>query len=340
MSEYASIIDTCMKKKIGLVIQGALTSVGRTGHHMRQSPEELKKHGGIVEYDCRENINETIRKYGHLFDHIVVSVFDNQLKPGENFPGAVIVSAPDPGGIPQQGHYKDNNKHRQFISTLNGIEELERKGVEYIVKTRTDISLDFAKLLESFFANDTNKMGVTVMHPKTFLLHDLYFIAKLEMLKKFCEAIEAFGQFEFIPSVHRDMLLKHAYVEYRNKINVPDWAYFPHYPPVGVCAATREVFDYMFKHVYFNIDPEVFAKTLWRGTYFPDDHIASLTKGASGSRRYSIPALIATDWKRYFHFRRETAGKSITPADKVVIVLGALGWDLWNLLKKTVHMVR
>ncbi|MEK7147860.1 MAG: hypothetical protein AAB758_01025, partial [Patescibacteria group bacterium] len=326
-------------KKIGLVIQGALTSVGRTGDNMRQSVEQLKKEGGVIEYDCRENINRIIKEYGHLFDEIVVSVFDNQLKPGDSFPGAKLVSAPDPGGIKQAGHYKDNNKYRQFISTLNGLIELEKDGIDYAIKTRTDISLDFNKLIKDFFAKDRNPntIGATVIHPKTFLLHDLYFMSTLPVLKKFCEAIIAYDKFEFIPSVHREMLLKHAYVEYREAINVPDYAYFPVYPPTGVNAETRKIFDYMFENVYFSLDPQIFKDTLWRGTYFPEDHIASLTKGNPSSRKYNIPALISTDWKRYFHFRQEFLDKPISPIDKVVIKIGEWGSQSWNLFRKMVR---
>src|SRR3989344_3877342 len=142
-----------MNKKIGLVIQGALLSVGRTGNKLHQTPEQLKKEGGVIEYDCRENIQKIIDDFGHLFDEIVVSVFDNQLKDGDGWRGAKIVSAADPGGIKQEGHYKDNNKYRQFLSTLNGLKELEKSGVQYAVKTRTDIYLDLEKLVHSFFSH-------------------------------------------------------------------------------------------------------------------------------------------------------------------------------------------
>ena len=77
--------------KVGLVIQGALLSVGRTGDKLHQTPEQLKKEGGVIQYDTRENINKIIKEFGHLFDEIVVSVFDNQLRPQEFFPGAKIV---------------------------------------------------------------------------------------------------------------------------------------------------------------------------------------------------------------------------------------------------------
>lgn len=328
-----------MSKKIGLVIQGPLISIGRTGDKMRQSVEQLQKEGGVIHYDCRDNINRIISEFGHLFDSIVISTWQNEIKEGEHFPSATLIAAPDPGGIEQKGHYKDNNKYRQFVSTLNGLNELEKRGVDYAVKTRTDIYLDFDKLLKSFFAGDTEKIGATVMHPKTFLLHDLYFVAKFKKLKDFCEAILAYDKFEFIPSVHREIILKPAYALYRGKIGVPEWAYFPVYPPLGVAAKTRKVFDYMFEHVYFNLDPQIFAETLWRGTLFPSDHIAGLTKGVS-SGGYSIPALIATDWERYFHFRHDVYGVPISLGDRMMMKVGKWGWELWNLLRKWVRMIR
>jgi hypothetical protein len=327
-------------RKIGLVIQGPLLSIGRTGNNLHASPEKLQKEGGVIRYDCRGNINRIIEEFGHLFDEIIISTWDEEVKPGESFPGAKLISAPDPGGIKQVGHYKDNNKHRQFISTLNGINELEKSGIDYVIKTRTDISLPLDKLLESFFAHDTTKIGATVVHPTTFLLHDLYFVAELKVLKKFCEAIEAYDKFEFIPSVHRDMILKHAYLEYRSQIGVPDWAYFPFYPPSGISVNTRKIFDYMFEHVYFSLSPEVFRETLWRGTPFPEDHISSLTKGKVSDRKYNIPAFISTDWGRYFHFRQEVRGESIGWSDKLAIMIGKYGWKAWNLLREVVRKVR
>ena len=201
-----------MKKKIGLVIQGPLLSIGRSGGNLHKSPEELRKSGGVIEFDCRDNIQRIVSEFGYLFDEIVVSTWDNEVKEGDGWQGVRLVSQPDPGGIKRPGHYKDNNKFRQFISTLRGLQELEKSGVDYVVKTRTDIYLDFDKLLESFFNeikhNKNPKLiGATVVHRPTFLLHDLYFISTLKAMKGFCEAILNYDRFEFIPSVHREMVL-------------------------------------------------------------------------------------------------------------------------------------
>lgn len=328
-----------MKRKIGLVIQGPLVSVGRTGDKLHQSPEKLIREGGVINYDCRPNIERIIKEFGYLFDEIVVSIFDNQVKPGELFAGAKIISAPDPGGIPQVGHYKDNNKQRQFISTLNGLMELEKGGVDYAVKIRTDIYLDLDKLVNSFFniiekRENKESIGTTVIHPSTFLLHDLYFISEFNALKKFCESLVGYDKFEFIASVHRDMLLKHAYVEYRKEIGVPDWAYFPVFPGGGVNKHTRKVFDYMFENVYFSLDPEIFRGTLWRGTYFERDHVTSLVEGKRHHRKYNIPALISIDWERYFNFRKEIGGRGINFMDKLIIWTGKTGWEMWQIIRK------
>ncbi len=325
-------------KKIGLVIQGPFISIGRTGDRMHENPENLMAKEGIVHYDCRENINRTIREFGHLFDEIVVSTWDNEIKSGESFTGAKLISAPDPGGIKWDRVYKDNNKHRQFISTLNGILELEKNGIEYVVKTRTDIYLDLEKLLESFFANNTRKIGAAVVHPPNFLIHDLYFVAELKTLKDFCQAILAYDKFEFIPSVHREIVLKPAYVLYRKEIDVKDSAYFPNFPPDGVSGETRKVFNYMFDNVFFSLAPAIWKGTLWRGTHFSEDHFANLLGSKDKQqRRYNLPALITTDWECYFAFRKGFFGAETSYPDKIKISIGRFGWRLWNLIRKMVR---
>ncbi|MBX4199185.1 WavE lipopolysaccharide synthesis family protein [Candidatus Parcubacteria bacterium] len=334
-----------MNKKIGLVIQGPLMSIGRAGNRLHDTPEQLAKDGGIVHFDCRENIQRIVDDFGHLFDEIVVSTWDNEVKEGDGWKGVKLVSAPDPGGLKQVGHYKDNNKFRQFLSTLNGLKELEKSGIDYAIKTRTDTYLDIKKLVDSFLADvesNTNSRAIyaTAIQPSTFLLHDLYFASTTKAMIEFCEAILAYDRFEFISSVHREMVLKHAYSEYREVIGVPDYAYFPFYPPVGVSADTRKIFDYMFTHVFFSIDPDVFWSTLWRGAHYEKDHVSSLLEHKQGGRKYNIPALISTDWERYFHFRQETKGEVVTLLDKIVIKTGKWGWEAWNLFRAAVNKLR
>jgi len=329
-----------MKKKIGLVIQGPLLSIGRTGDKLRQTPEQLIAEGGVIHYDCRDNIKRIINEFGNLFDEIVVSTWDNEVKTGDGWVGAKLISAPDPGGIKQANSYKDNNKFRQFLSTLNGLRELEKSGVDIAVKIRTDIYLDLNKLVEDYVANIESKKNpkaiyATVVHPATFLLHDLYFVSSLTAMSEFCESILGFDRFEFIPSVHREMVLKHAYKEYRNDISVPDWAYFPISPANGVNIMTRAIFDYMFKNVYFSLDPDLFKNTLWRGTYFDEKHVSFLIDEKTKVRKgYNIPAWLSVDWKRYFYFKKEITRREVTLIDRVVIMFGEFGWQSWIAFRR------
>lgn len=334
-----------MRKKIGLVIQGPLTSIGKSGEQLRLTLEELNARGGAIHYDCRPNIQRIINEFGSLFDYIVVSTWDNEIMPGESFPGAKLISVPDPGGIKRaKYHYKDNNKFRQYESTLNGLKELEKSGVDYAVKIRADIYLDLQKLTKSFFTsiekNDNPKaIYAPVIHKPTFLLHDLYFAARLKTLKDFCEAILAYDRFEFISSAHMEVILKHTHVQYKRVINVPDWAYFPMSPLLGINSSTRQIFDYMLENIYFPLDPDIFRGTHWRGSRFPGEHVEGLLEVKNPSlRKFYIPGLISTDWERYLHFRRQVTRKKITFMDKIVIKIGKLGWRLWNLVRKVARM--
>lgn len=330
-----------MKKKIGLVIQGPLMSIGKSGEQFYWTFEELEKSGGPIHYDCRPNIERIIKEFGHLFNEIVVSVFDNQLKPGEAFEGAKIVSAPDPGTIPntKKNSYKDHNKFRQFLSTLNGVKELEKSGIDYVVKTRVDTYLDLEKLVNSFFAGIEKKPNpkviyAPVIHKPTFLIHDLYFAGTTKAMKEFCEAVLAYDKFEFISSAHMEIVLKHAHVCYREVIGVPDWAYFPTSPLTGVSRATRQVFDYMLDNIYSPLDPDIFRFIAWRGTQFPRHHVAELLDGHSVPKKINIPGIISTDWKRYFHFREQVYGTEINFKDRIVMFIGKVGRRGWNQILK------
>ncbi len=330
-------------KKIGLVIQGPLLSIGRTGNKLHETPGQIIK-DGLVYYDCRPNIERLIKEFGHLFSRIVVSTWDNEVKEGDGWEGATLIHVPDPGGIKQKNHYKDNNKFRQFLSTLNGLIELEKEGVDYAVKIRTDIYLDLRGLLDSFLADlaehpNHRAVYATVTNPATYLLHDLYFAAELRVLKDFCEAILGFDRFEFIASVHREMILKHAYMFYKAEIGVPDWAYFPVAPPAGVCRETREVFDFMFQNVYRALRPEIFRQTLWRGTHFGADHF-EMIYGGQKARAYDLSSLIAIDWMRYYHFREQISEKKILPVDRFKAKIGRWGWDAWEAFKLVIRMIR
>ena len=136
------------------------------------------------------------------------------------------------------------------------------------------------------------------------------------------------------------MVLKHAYSSYKKRINVPDWAYFPVWPPDGVSAQTRKIFNHMLNEVFFPLDPNVFRTILWRGVRFSEDHVSALLEAKNKPRKYNIPGLFSTDWGRYFHFRLQESGEKITFGNRMKISIGKWGWKLWNTARKTARMAR
>lgn len=339
------------KKRFGLIIQGPLTSFGRGGDKAHLPTQDFGE-DGLVRMDCRENIRRIVENFGGLFDVIVISTWDGEVKPGDGWPGAIVSTCPDPGGIKSKSGglytYKDNNKYRQFVSTYNGITEIEKQAeVDYVIKIRSDQYVDLQKMINTFLQMIDKEecpeqlVFAPYLQPATFLLHDFYFAASFRALKAFCEAILSFDRFEFIDSVHREMVLKHAYVCYRDRIGVPNWAYFPHSPANGVSAPTRRIFSFMFKNVYRSLGEDVLRSVLWRESFFSEEYLASrLHPREFSSRRMNLPSLACIDWRRYYAFLKQTEGRPIGWKEKSVIRGGMLSWNGWQKLRRIVQRVK
>jgi len=355
-------------KKIALVIQGPLLSIGKGGHNAHISQNKLKK-SDLVCYDCRENIKKLINDFGSLFDLIVISTWDNQIKASDQWPAGVkIVAKPDPGGIERPGLYKERNKYRMFTGIKNALDEIDKinKKIDYVVRIRTDQYLDLWELIKSFFRglNNTNKncyrnelIFVPLFRPVDFTVADFYFASTLQAMKKFCNAILSYDNFEFFPNVHREIILKHAYVLYKKKINVPDWAYFPRLPQRGASRKTKRIFRFMFENIYFSLSPETFRSIIFRGSPFTEKYLSSRLRRKDLQsqkernvykkinqffllKKYNVPALASIDWERYFTFCQKFKGIELSWRNKLVIKAGKVGWDLWLLFRRIVSIIK
>jgi hypothetical protein len=323
--------------KIGLIIQGPLLSIGRSGLQLHERADALRT-DVLTQFDCRENIRRIIRDFGSLFDAVVVSVRDDHREPGDGWPGAILVSSPDPGADKMGRSYKDKNLLRHFVSIYWGAVELQKLGIEYAIKIRTDQYLDLRKLRDSFLTDikkydASEAIFVPVIHRPTYFIHDLYFAARTKTLLEFCESIISFKELECTSSVHRDIVLKYAHAKYRDAIGVPERAYFPVWPPCGVSSDTRKIFEDMFSNVFYALNPEVLRSTEWRGAKYEKDYVDRLLDQGTGPRGYNIPALISTNWERYFNFRLVTYGKSVSVRDGIIVWIGAWGWKCWDFIR-------
>lgn len=335
-----------MAKTFGLIIQGPLVSIGRTGGQTHVLKSDLEKQGGFVHYDCRDNINRIIQDFGDLFQTIVISTWESELQSNDVWTKATVIASPDPGDIKRHGYTtRSRNKHRQFISLKAGLGEMEKAAPDLVIKIRTDQYLDLRGLIDSYLqqldiaSDPDNLIGVPLVRSDNYLTHDLYFIATRNTLNKFCDALLAFNRYEFSWCVHRDMLLKHAYINYRQVIGVPDWAYFPIWPPLGASRETKKIFSFMYKNIFVPLGPAVYKTVVARGSLQSNEHIEEYIypKVAEASELKNIlnmPGFISTNWKSYFNWLQETTGEKISWANYLTIQAGSFGWLIFQKIRK------
>ncbi|MDO8470597.1 MAG: WavE lipopolysaccharide synthesis family protein [bacterium] len=349
-------------EKVGLIIQGPLTSFGKSGASAARKlnlSADGKEEDGLVRYDCRPNIQRIIDDFGSLFSAVVVSTWDNELKPGDGWKDVTIVSMPDPGGAMDTSPraYKAHNRNRQFIGIQNGVEWLEKNSdPSYVVFMRTDQYLNLRELLDSFGRhmrrNIPGMICVPFMRPGIFLPSDFYFASELKTMKKFLDAQFSYDRYEFIVDVHRDMVLKYAHSLFRDTLRVPDWAYFPRDPSSGISKQTRTIFARMLGTVFVPLSLRTLQSVEWRGSALSQDYMKSVAteedlpvdvsknRGVTG---ISIPALFSIDWKRYYGFCEIANHAAPSWKENCSIMFGEIGWNVWIMLQggmRTIKRIR
>ena len=132
---------------IGLVIQGPLISSGFCGD------------GTIAKnYRCGEQISELVRNYGTYFDFICVSTWENsdskELNKLKLEKIKVFTSKPlDKLGICA---WETPSARNQFKSSLVGLRECQKKGLEFSLKIRTDQYFDLSEFVNQYFSDPSN----------------------------------------------------------------------------------------------------------------------------------------------------------------------------------------
>lgn len=168
---------------INLIIQGPIYSPGVNGE------------GEVVEFDCINNINSILDKYGNLFHNVVIVTWKKenttQIKRTENLH---ILEVEDIGGDFKRAsnvHWQTENVKRQFFSTWVGLDYLDSKikENELVFKLRTDQSINFNLLITELKNKkliDFNKIVIPflVSIPMVYAA-DYYFLGTKTSLNKF-----------------------------------------------------------------------------------------------------------------------------------------------------------
>lgn len=315
-------------RNIGLIIQGPLVSRGISGRTAHIIERSKLREGDIVSYDCRENIQNIIDRFGHLFSGVVISTWEDEVKPSDSWKGAALVTANDKGlkGESLQG-ILPNNKFKQFFGVLSGIKYLEQHSdVDFIIKMRTDQWLDISKILESvehyLESGRYTPEVIFVPRMKKGGFGDFYFAGNIRTLKSFHRSFLEFNKFEFHSSVHKETWLKYAYVRYRDVIRTSEHGYFSR-PPAGryYCKHSLKIFEFMVQNVFRPLSFSCYRTIVWRGEQlskkglqkvkeqeiFEEDFLKN--KKVSSFFPKECACTPAIDWRRYEDFRCNILGE-------------------------------
>lgn len=275
-------------KKIGIVLQGPLFSPGRKPESSNISRSDLSK-DDVINYIVVENISEIFHSYKDMFEIVCVtwenedpSLLENLcIEIGEQNVFAIkdetrfVPSTSDVSG--------GNNKYRQFLSSLKGVEELRRRGCGYAIKARVDQKLDFLRLWEDFIHmrkyRPKSVLVPWVWKSKPDVLIDFFFCAEVDLLEHIF--YNYLHKPELFSGVHRDIFYRWSeslyappfmkmYFLYRTPFF---YSYILKMHNIVFCPASKEVYDTIFFRGYniklyqFDKHEKIFIEDLSENLY-------------------------------------------------------------------------
>ena len=214
--------------KIGLIIQGPIVSIGRSGKsYHTPGPQVKSKH--ITKYNCKENIIRIIDNYREIFDQIILSTWDDETISCD-LEGVQIIKM-SKNKVPkvddwkgnQNKYIKKNNMYFQFYSLKEAC-KLIMDDITHIIKIRTDQYLDLKKI-EDFFKNDYQENTLVVPHlfKDNGKTPDFYIGANKKTFIFFVNSM--FYKNKKVPlifhnSVHYQICLKFGYLLFKDEIPI------------------------------------------------------------------------------------------------------------------------
>jgi hypothetical protein len=232
----------------------------------------------IVDYDCAPNAADMIRCYGGEFADIVCVTWnteDTTRLESEIGSGPVMRIADTTPELPAKGRtIAGNNKYRQFLSTLKGLERLAASGCTHAIKVRSDQSLDLQRmrdhLIETVGERGARDRILTVgcNRSRPDELPDFYFGGAVDRLIDACRVY--MDEPELFDLVHPDLFYRWAWWFDGGGPRPPGRAYTP---SGRHTKAQLAVIRSAWSRLYGAFPREIFAGMVWRGAAFPDPEV-------------------------------------------------------------------
>jgi len=249
---------------IGLLIQGPLRSIGRHGGTC-MVPASSVTNNDIVDFDAIPLIKQLISKNGYLFNEVVISTWEGE-ECKSHIPGSKIYYFKDKAlaikketrGFQLHKAVENNNMQKQFHGTLKGLEKFS-ESIDYIIKIRTDCSVDLKSLIDYVKNIDLNKIIIPYLIRGKNWVPDFYFCGSRTNLIEFFGILS--NDVEILStSPHEQIVLKYAKGKYFNKIGVSKrWYTKPNN------TESTKIFNYMFNNIFYPGPETVLREIIWRG---------------------------------------------------------------------------
>lgn len=254
---------------VGLVIQGPLVSVGRSG----ANPEDLSK---SHRFDTLADVKHAVavaRTSG--FSPIFVSTWkssthsdiDEQLPDTD---ATLFLNDPIPCAAWAMQKEKDN-RIRQAIGCAVAVSRMcDSHSPDFIVRVRTDQWLDFAALRAAVSESRPGELRVLgIWRPRAVQLIDFVIGGTAVEVKRHYDALCAFDCHSFHDHIHFDMFFKDAYACLHSEV-APEF-FFP--KTSYVLHEQLPIFRFMYARRLRPLPIEVIRSVRWRGDAFTEAYI-------------------------------------------------------------------
>ena len=193
--------------RIGVVVQGPLLSIGRTLRDVSSR-----------NFNCAPEIEITYKLATELGFKFVLVTWQDEYPPEchPKIPDDSIFKIIFPSRrllFRFFNNWKNNNKYKQYYSTLVGLNILNELGCTYVIKIRTDSHLDLEKFADFYKQmrnnDDLDKIFTPAMNiEKPDLFMDYYFGSRTETLRIFLKTV--LNCKELYSNVHFDTFYKYT----------------------------------------------------------------------------------------------------------------------------------
>jgi len=230
-----------------------------------------------------------------------------------------------------------------------------------VVKIRTDQYIDLGCLLKSIeryqalrnYTPEVIFIPSIMRGPLGHGIRDFYFAGDIRIMKEFARSMFAYGGFEFHPNIHKEFWLKYAYVAYRRRIGVPEYAYFGIPYLQAYCNEAQAILRFMLERVFWPLSFACQRTVIWRGVpfdsasleyerqfyLFQETGFLDNLKNISPLLPKCCPRFLGIHWFRYRDFRYRILKKRFSLNDLVSLYWNSGAAFMFRILDRTRHYV-